>query len=342
MARLELKNCVISLKDGWAGAAIVDDLSIAGSDVTLEFDTLTGTPADTTIIPVGVRFSIDTVTDTIFTITAVNSNEQQGIDLDTPSAGTFTLDFLGVGPTAGIAYDATAGDVQTALELLSSISSGDITVTGTAPVFVVEFKGQYLATDVASLVIDGTGLTDAGAEAVTVLHAGATSWELTFTPALDVADLPANDDVITFLPQQLDIKIGDGNVTSTESNEFEYDLDRGLLDTVRAGDQVPMDVSLDFVYEYITTGTSEAISPMDALKQIGGASGWVSSSADPCEPYAVDVQVVHTPICTTQEIETTVFPDFRSESREPDFGEASVSVSGRCNATQPIVTRTAQ
>jgi hypothetical protein len=81
---------------------------------------------------------------------------------------------------------------------------------------------------------------------------------------------------------------------------------------------------------------------MDALKKIGGASEWRSASADPCEPYAVDVEIIHTPICTTQEIETTIFPDFRSESREPDLGEASISVSGRCNATQPTITRTAQ
>jgi hypothetical protein len=131
-------------------------------------------------------------------------------------------------------------------------------------------------------------------------------------------------------------------VTYTEASEYEYDLDRGVLDSVRSGDQVPMDVSLDFVYEYITTYTGEAISPMDALKNIGGASEWRSSSSDPCEPYAVDVEVVHTPICTTQAIESTVFPDFRSESREPDLGEAAISVSGRCNATQPTVTRTAQ
>jgi hypothetical protein len=164
---------------------------------------------------------------------------------------------------------------------------------------------------------------------------------ITFTPALGAGSY-SQGDVITFQPIELEIKIGDGNVTYTEASEYEYDLDRGVLDSVRSGDQVPMDVSLDFVYEYITTYTGEAISPMDALKNIGGASEWRSSSSDPCEPYAVDVEVVHTPICTTQAIESTVFPDFRSESREPDLGEAAISVSGRCNATQPTVTRTAQ
>ena len=306
---------------------------------------MSGTPADTTIVEVGVRFTVDTVADTIFTITAVNSNEVQTLDLDTPTAGTFTLSWDGEGPTNTIAYDADAATIQAALIAdLSNISTGDILVAGASlGPFTIEYKGTYLATDVVLMTIDGASLTNASsAESIVETHPGAVSWELTFTPALDAGDLPANDDVITFLPQQLLIKIGDGNLTYTEANEYDYDLDRGVLDTVRAGDQVPVDLSLDFVYEYLTTGTGEEISPMDALKKIGGASGWVSSSADPCEPYAIDVEVVHTPLCTTQEIETTVFNDFRSESREADLGEASVSVSGRCNITQPTITRTAQ
>jgi hypothetical protein len=81
---------------------------------------------------------------------------------------------------------------------------------------------------------------------------------------------------------------------------------------------------------------------MDALKQQGGASGWFSSSADPCEPYAIDIEVVYTPPCGGAEMETTTFPDFRPDTKEVDFGEASVSVPGRCNATEPTVVRTAQ
>ena len=332
------------MKDGYSGSAAVEDSAIAGSDVTLEIDTIASLPSSVTILPVGVRFTVaDMSTSVTYTITAANSNEQQTIFLDTPSSGNYTLTWDGEGPTASIAYDAAASVVQAALEALANITAGDIVVTGTPGVsYIVEYKGTYLATDVALMTIQDVDLVDAGLEDVTVLHAGATTWELTFTPALDGANLPVDGKAITFLPQQIDIKVGDGNVTYTEANEYEYDLDRGVLDTVRSGDEVPMDISLDFVYEYITTGTGETISPMDALKKIGGASGWVSSSSDPCEPYAIDIEIVHTPICTTQEIETTIFSDFRSDSREVDLGEASVAVSGRCNVTQPTVTRTAQ
>ncbi len=252
MARIELKNCVILLREGLSGVGAIDEAVTAPVATDAEFD--------------------------------IN-----GIVLNAGGLGT---DVVPIGAKFLVAGETDATQVHTVTERTPS---------------------------------DGS----------------ATTTNIVFTPALG-AGTYVDEGVVTFQAIELEIKIGDGNITSTESNEFEYDLDRGLLDTVRAGDQVPMDVSLDFVYEYITTGTSEAISPMDALKQIGGASEWRSSSSDPCEPYAVDVVVIHTPICTTQEIETTVFPDFRSESREPDLGEAAVSVSGRCNATQPIVTRTAQ
>ena len=340
-----MKNTVIRFKDGFTGTAAVDQPSTApaDTDTTLEIDTLANLPPDSlTIIPVGVRFTVVGSTNT-YTVTVTQANEQQLVDVDT-GTGNFKLTFTdptGVSAeTADIAYDATAAQVQAALILLSNIDDGDVIVTGTTPEYLVEFKGQYLATNLAIMTI--AGLTG-GSPTVTEVHAGATTWKLTFLPALATADgIPVNDAVITLFPQQLDIKIGDGNVTYTEANEYEYDLDRGVLDTVRAGDQVPMDVSLDFVYEYITTGTGEEISPMDALKKIGGAALWVTSSSDPCGPYSIDVEVVHTPICTTQMIETTIFPDFRSESREPDLGEATVSVSGRCNATQPSIERTSQ
>lgn len=252
MARLELKNCVIKMRDGLSGTGAINEGVTAPIATDAEFDidtlVLNAGGLGTDVVPIGAKFTIagETATDTVHTVTE-----------RTPSDGS------------------------------------------------------------------------------------ATTTNIVFTPALG-AGTYVDGGVVTFAPIELEIKIGDGNVTYSESSEYEYDLDRGLLDTVRAGNQVPMDVNLDFVYEYATTHTGEAVAPLDALKQIGGASEWRSSSSDACEPYAVDVVVIHTPICTTQAIETTVFPDFRSESREPDMGEASISISGRCNAVQPTITRTAQ
>jgi hypothetical protein len=102
-----------------------------------------------------------------------------------------------------------------------------------------------------------------------------------------------------------------------------------------------MEVTLDMVYEFVTTGTGETITPVDALKRRGGAEEWVSSSSDACEPYAVDLEVLHEPSCGggSTDVEITLFPDFRWDSLEFDLREATISATGRCNAVEPTVTR---
>lgn len=161
---------------------------------------------------------------------------------------------------------------------------------------------------------------------------------IVFTPALG-AGTYADESVITFLAQQIEIKVGDGNITYTEHRNYEYMLDRGDLDTVREGDEVPLDVKLECTYEHITTGTSEDISPMDALKGVGEASEWVSSASDACEPYAIDVEVEHVTPCGGAQKEITVFPDFRAETKEINFKEATIALTGKCNVIEPTVTR---
>jgi hypothetical protein len=81
----------------------------------------------------------------------------------------------------------------------------------------------------------------------------------------------------------------------TENHAFKYDLDRGILDTVRIADDVPMDLTSSFTYEHITTGTSETISPVDFIKRRGPASEFVSSATDKCEPYSVGFGKIDVP-----------------------------------------------
>lgn len=168
----------------------------------------------------------------------------------------------------------------------------------------------------------------------------ATTTDITFTPALQTATLPADNDVLTFLPQQLEVTVGDGNLTYTQAREYNYELDRGVLDTVREGDDQPLEVSLEFTYEFVRTGTGETCTPTDALDRVGGAVEWVSSSADLCEPYAVDLEIEYEVPCGGGvEDEVTTLPDFRYESLAFDLSEATISVSGRCNATKALVER---
>jgi len=165
-----------------------------------------------------------------------------------------------------------------------------------------------------------------------------TTTDITFTPALG-AGTYLDDGVITFQSQQVEVKLGDGNLTWSVNKEYEYLLDRGNLDTVREGDQQPMDVTLDSVYENITTGTSETISPYDAMNGVGGASEWVSASSDACEPYAVDLEVSHVQTCGTAQDETTLIEDFRYDTLEVDLSAATLSFTGRSNTVAPTTTR---
>jgi hypothetical protein len=144
---------------------------------------------------------------------------------------------------------------------------------------------------------------------------------------------------ITFINQRIEIKVGEGNLTWTEAKEYEYLRERGDLDTVKEGDEQPTEMSMEFVYEYIKTQSGQTITPVDALKQAGEASEWVSSSSDLCEPYAVDVLAKHCVPCGTDEDEDVLFTDFRYEGLDFDTGDATIAVNGRCNVSEPTVTR---
>ncbi|MCA9014044.1 MAG: right-handed parallel beta-helix repeat-containing protein, partial [Planctomycetaceae bacterium] len=90
-------------------------------------------------------------------------NEIQTISFPSvPGAGTFTLDLAGStnGPVV-LPFNATAAEVQAALESLDSIGVGNVSVTGSVSPsgFQVEFLGIFRADPVGSLLIlDDSGL----------------------------------------------------------------------------------------------------------------------------------------------------------------------------------------
>jgi hypothetical protein len=228
-------------------------------------------------------------------------------------------------------------------------------LSGTAELTVAPPVATDLEMDIDTIVLNtadadlvpvGARFTVAGETDATQVHVvtvrdpvdTSPTTNITFTPALGTGTYVENG-VVTFMPQQIEIKIGDGNVTYTEHRTYEYMLDRGDLDTVREGDQVPLDVRLEATYEHITTGTSETITPIDALKGIGEASEWVSSATDQCEPYAIDIEVEHIPACGGAQKEITLFPDFRPDTKEVNFKDATISLTGKCNVIEPTVNR---
>ena len=121
------------------------------------------------------------INDIVRTATTSTDEVQSLAISGTPTGGTFTLTFKGY-TTAPIAYNAAASDVQSALELLSTVGSGGVTCTGGplpgAPV-VITFANQLGGQSVPLIVADGAGLTGGTtpAAAVTRTTAGFGQWD---------------------------------------------------------------------------------------------------------------------------------------------------------------------
>jgi hypothetical protein len=88
------------------------------------------------------------------------TNEVQTVTITgTPTGGTFTLSFGGQ-VTGALAYNAAAATIQTALEGLSTIGTGNVLVTGSAGgPWTVTFIGALAGQDLALMVADGALLT---------------------------------------------------------------------------------------------------------------------------------------------------------------------------------------
>lgn len=86
------------------------------------------------------------------------TNEVQTLTITgTPTGGTYRLSFRGQ-VTASLAYNAANSAIQSALEALSTIGAGNVTVTGTGP-FTVTFVGTLGDQNVPMLVLHTNALT---------------------------------------------------------------------------------------------------------------------------------------------------------------------------------------
>lgn len=103
--------------------------------------------------------------------------EVQTIDLGAATAGTITITFDGQ-TTGSIAYNADAATAQAALEALSGIDPGDVTVSG-GPLpgtITLSFAGQYLGTDVPEVTVTPTGLTGGTVTVSTTTQGSTDNW----------------------------------------------------------------------------------------------------------------------------------------------------------------------
>lgn len=101
------------------------------------------------------------------------TNEVQTVTITgTPTGGTFTLTFRAA-TTTGIAYNADAAAVETALEALSTIGDGDVRVTGgpgPGTPYVVTFVNDLGHQDVTQMTASAASLTGGTTPAVGVVE----------------------------------------------------------------------------------------------------------------------------------------------------------------------------
>lgn len=373
MARIQLRDTTIYIQDGLSGSGQVD-IGNSALAVPAVSTTQEGVNPGTDEIQVAAQFvrapSGGTYTlrfededGNTFTTAAIAYNAAAG-----PGIGTIE-EAIDIAATGASYPSWTNGDISVSQSGVAGLSDGTVTFTfdglsvdekdwnpiiidGASLTGVTVSSGSTLGLQTLVLNSDNTDLVPVGArftiatETGTPIHtvtardntaADASTLRVAITPA--IASAVSDADAITFLPQRIEVAIGDGDLTWTEARELIYDLDRDQLDTVRLGEDQPLEVELAFTFEYVTTESGQQITPVDALKRIGEASEWVSSSSDLCEPYAVDFYVVHCVPCGTDQDQDFLFQDFRYESLEYSIQDASIAVSGRCNVTDVVTTR---
>lgn len=354
--------------DNFVGAVATNNkLMIAGDTTIYNISSHSETLGNTTLVGLGSVLGTAAADNAVVTIyqpnadlAAVNNGAGYSIGQSVITVGSF-VGVIAVGNIVMFAGHATPYRVTAHTETLGNTTQVTVSPNLTSAIVDTEVVTVYqpnadtalinhpYAIGVSTILVSGfTGevvdfdfFSIAGDDTVYMITShietlGNTT-SLTFTPALvATATLGA---ALTILPHQLEITIGDGNLTYDEKRTIKYIRDRGNLDTVREDMDEPIDVSLDATWEFLRSPTGDPPTIEDALKNRGQAAGWISSSSDLCEPYAVDVVIMYMPPCSGEEDEIITLPDFRWESFSHDLKQGTLAVKGKCNAKEAIVVR---
>jgi hypothetical protein len=165
------------------------------------------------------------------------------------------------------------------------------------------------------------------------------------------------------------VKIGEGNISWTEARTVTYKRDRGRLTQVDgtvevfigeaiAGDEQPMEVSFDIVFESYHNPNASGAGPVEAIKGVNAATVYPSGASKPtqivdgnaaceignwgnadtvdsCAPWAVNLLMQFQPECGTG-TEVLWFPRFRWDSLQFNISEGTIACTGKCTALKPL------
>lgn len=342
--RKEARFTTLFLQDGTGGTGAVNDGTLVATDTSMDVDTLVMNDS-VTIVPANARFVTAGIA-TVRSITATNNSQEWNLTNGSASAGTFTLT-LNSEETAGIAFDATKAAVLSALEALSSVAVGDVIVGGTdAGPWTIQLAGALKNISTNTLTYDGTGLTG-GPGVLSVLQTGLVTWNVTFTPALVVGSIPADDDVITWLPQRVAlVPEGDGTANWTESQDPQMRTSRGVLDGVTAGTEVPLQFNTSMILDFFRASSGSPLQPYEVFNQLGEAKDWLTSAGvrpggSFCEPFAIDIVLEDRPPCGSAEAEVTIIRSFNFVDLSPSIEDSQIEISGLSPTTRPDNQRVA-
>jgi len=206
-----------------------------------------------------------------------------------------------------------------------SVSGADITINAAT-------NGSAAITTTAALAVAALAASAAAAALVSAVAEGDGSGVLTAIAY----------QTLTNGYRSLEVVLGEGNFTWSEKKAREYLRNKGRLNTVRDGDEEPVEVKLDSEYEFVTASTGSGTpTPTDVMKQKGEASTWTSTSDDPCEPYSIDIEFEYTPDCANVDREIIMIQMFRHESIDFDPKAGTISFSGKANVTEAEAVRAA-
>lgn len=140
-------------------------------------------------------------------------------------------------------------------------------------------------------------------------------------------------------PNYIDVHIGEGDFSWSEKRQVDFVKSRGQLDTAREGEEVPTEISLVAIWDFITSSSGAPITVEDALKRRNGAAAWVSASPDSLAPYCVNFAIIYSPPCPQVQKETITFPQCHYIEIAHSIKDATLAIKLSANCTEPTVTR---
>ncbi len=161
---------------------------------------------------------------TVGSMTAEGLNQVATVTVSGAGAGTFTLSYAGQ-TTGGLAYNANSATVEAALEGLSTIGTGNVSVVNPSTGrWNVTFQGSLAGQPLTALTADGSSLTPANEIQLVTLPTGLTGGTFTLTFGANTTATTVYNAAASLVQTRLQAiaSIGSGNATVAGSDGGPY------------------------------------------------------------------------------------------------------------------------